>query len=650
MCGIIGFTHISRQLAPGVLDAGLAAIRHRGPNQSGRFVSPSVSLGATRLSIIDIENGSQPVRSADANTVVVFNGEIYNHNELRGELQSLGATFHTRCDTEVILQAWLHWGLACFARFRGMFAIAIWNERDQRLVLARDRSGIKPLYYFQQGQDISFGSELKCIFSDPETPRTIDLTGLNCFLSLNYVPGPYTLASCITKLMPGCLLDWKRGQLSIASFVPPSTAERAPRSLSEATEQLDELLKKSVAEQLVSDVPLGVWLSGGLDSSTILHYASALSNRPLKTFSVTFHGKSFDESRYIKDVSALYGTDHTEFDLSPQPDLASVIEGMAYYSDEPSADAGAVPVWYLAQMTHRQVTTILSGEGADELFGGYLTYKADRYRRALTPLPHLFKQAAYRCASLLPVSDEKIGLEYKIKRFLSGSMMSPGAAHVFWNGSFTEEEKKKFFRFASAAPMRALLSSMHDAPALERFLDFDRRYSLPDGILYKVDRMSMAHAIEVRPPFLDDRIVDFAAALPARFKISGTETKVVLRHLMRANLPQSVLHRPKTGFDIPIHEWFRGPLRPLLLDTLSESALNQSRLFHAPAVHALVREHLERRANWGYHLWGIMTLLLWMKRWKIEVPDAPPSVAASFSPAPSLGWQPAPRASEAPSA
>jgi len=645
MCGILGYTHISRQFAASVLDSGLAALRHRGPDQYGRYASPSVSLGATRLSIIDLENGDQPVRSADGGTVVVFNGEIYNHAELRRQLEALGACFHTRCDTEVILHAWQMWGPGCFTRLRGMFAIAIWIEREQRLLLARDRMGIKPLYYAPFGDDISFGSELKCIFADPQASRSIDLAGLNCYLNLNYVPGPYTLAGGVAKVMPGCMLDWRKGRITLGSYVPPTVHHDSPASLDEACEQLDELMKKSVAEQLVSDVPLGVWLSGGLDSSSVLHYAAQQSSRPLKTFSVTFHGKSFDESRYIDTVTRQYGTDHTEFDMAPQADLADVIAGMAYYSDEPSADAGAVPVWYLAQMTRRSVTTVLSGEGADELFGGYLTYKADRYRHALEPIPNPFKRAALRCAQGLPPSDEKIGFEYKLKRFLEGSMMSPEAAHVFWNGAFTEEQKRGIFRFASAAPMRALLERMKPGQSIERFLDFDLRYSLPDGILYKVDRMSMAHAVEVRPPFLDDRIVDFAARLPQHFKIAGRDTKLVLRRLMRGKLPESVLNRPKVGFDIPIHEWFRGPLRQLLLDTLNEEALNSTRLFHAPAIHKLIGEHLERRANWGYHLWGLMTLMLWMKRWKIEVPDAAPRQCAAesevFVAEPSLTWQPA---------
>jgi len=387
MCGILGYTHIAGGIHPGVLEAGLAALIHRGPDQQGSFTSPQISLGATRLRVVDLDGGDQPMFSPDRDTVIAFNGEIYNHRALRAELQALGVTFQTHCDTEVVLNAFLHWGPSCFERLRGMFAIAIWVQSQRRLLLARDRMGIKPLYYHVQNGDVSFGSELKCIFANPAVPRRIDLAGLNCYLSLNYVPGPFTLVEGISKLMPGCLLDWQKGRITVGSFVPPAAQVPAPRSLGEACEELDGLLTRSVEEQLVSDVPLGVWLSGGLDSSTVLHYASRLSARRLKTFSITFRGKSFDESSYIKSVSDSYGTDHTELDLNDHADLADVIGEMAWYSDEPSADAGAVPVWYLAKMSRKDVTVVLSGEGADELFGGYLTYKADRYNRLFSGCP-----------------------------------------------------------------------------------------------------------------------------------------------------------------------------------------------------------------------------------------------------------------------
>ncbi len=619
MCGIVGYTHVSRRLPEGVLANGLRRLTHRGPDRQEGFSTPNVSLGAARLRVIDLLGGEQPMHGHDGDCTLIYNGEIYNHQELRTELKQLGWHFESRSDTEVLLNAYLQWGKACFHRLRGMFAVAIWEESERRLILARDRMGIKPLYYRVQDGELFFGSELKCIFAHPEVPRRIDLNGLNCFLSLNYVPGPHTLIEGITKLMPGCALEWRDKQLSVGSYLQPAAqASCPPRTIEEACEELDGLFKQSIAEQLVADVPVGIWLSGGLDSSTLLHYALQAGGRKLKTFSITFQGKSCDESSYIKKITEHYDVEHSELDLNEGLDLPDVISELSYYSDEPSADAGAVPIWYLAKMSRREVTVALSGEGADELFCGYLTYQADRYRRVSACLPKPLLRQALGLARFLPVSDDKIGFEYKLKRFLQGSMLPAEDAHVFWDGAFTEDEKLRIFHYADAAPMAGVLSQVRPGRWLERFLDFDQRYSLPDRLLYKVDRISMAHSIEVRPPFLDDRIVDFAARLPQRFKLRGMQTKVTLRALMRKTLPPAILKRPKEGFDIPVHEWFRGVLQPLLQDTLNWSALRQSGLFQADAVQSLIHDHMERKANWGYHLWGLLMIMMWMKRWKVE--------------------------------
>jgi asparagine synthase (glutamine-hydrolysing) len=624
MCGILGYSHIAKCLPAGVLTAALEALVHRGPNHQGSFCSEQISLGATRLRILDLEDGDQPLFSPDRDVVTVFNGEIFNYQELRAQLEAAGFTFETRCDTEVVVNAFLHWGSSCFLHLRGMFAIAIWVRSESRLILARDRIGIKPLYYCLQDGEIYFGSELKCILLHPAVRRNICLSGLNCFLSLNYVPGPLTLVEGIMKLMPGDFLEWRSGRCKVRSYVPASAAAKAPPSIDAACDELNGLLTQSLKEELVSDLPVGIWLSGGLDSSTILHYAANAHQRPLQTYSITFRGRSFDESRYIREVSSRFGTQHLDFDLSASADLVDAIERIAYYSDEPSADAGALPLWFLAQMTSRDVTVVLTGEGADELFGGYLTYQADRCSTMVRKIPACLRKAALELAMHLPVSDEKISFEYKLKRFLQGCLLSPGLAHVFWNGTFSEAEKQRIFLFADSGPLAEVLAGMDGGSGLQRFLDFDQRYYLPDDILYKVDRISMAHSLEVRPPFLDQRIVAFAASLPERFKMRGSHSKYLLRRLMKDKLPRAVLRRPKVGFDVPIHEWLRGVLRPLLLDTLSQEAVSATRLFHWPAVNQQISAHLERRANLGYHLWGLMVLLIWMKRWKIELASEEP--------------------------
>ncbi len=621
MCGIVGFTHLKKRTEPDRIWEITRSLIHRGPDQQGIWESADVSLGAVRLKIIDLEHGDQPMASNDGDTILVFNGELYNHRELRQELEAAGHRFQSRCDTETALHAFLEWDLDAFRRFRGMFAAAFWKQSEKRLVLVRDHMGIKPLYFSRSGEDIYFGSELKAILRHPAISRTLDLAGLADYLSLNYVPGPRTLVEGIEKLPPGTWLEWRTGKVATGVYWRLQFDPDPRRDLASAKEELDGLLRSAVREQLVSDVPLGVWSSGGLDSSTILHYASETARGRLKTFSVSFPGRAFDESRYFRQIAQAYGTDHHEFELNPETDLARAIEEIPYYSDEPSADAGALPVWFLSKMCRRYVTVALSGDGADELFGGYNTYLADRYSQRLRGLPPGILRFLEGTARLLPVSDEKIGLDYKINRLLQGSRLDPMEAHFFWNGTFSQREQKEL-RNGWDIPFDVRGSGRRGrVPGLNRFLRMDQLCYLPDDILTKVDRMSMAHSLEVRPPFLDHRIVEFAARLPENLKIRGGSLKFVLRELMKDRLPPAVVRRRKEGFDIPTHHWFRTILRPLLLDTLNEHSVRESGVLSWPAVDAVIRAHLDRRANLGYHLWGLVVLFLWMKQWGITAPS-----------------------------
>jgi asparagine synthase (glutamine-hydrolysing) len=579
-------------------------------------------MGATRLKIIDLAGGDQPIFSEDGDVAIVFNGEIYNHRELRRELKGLGHNFHSHCDTETVLRAFLEWDTGCFVRLRGMFAIALWTKSTKRLVLARDRMGIKPLYFARRGADLFFGSELKAILIHPEIERQLSLDGLDCYLSLNYVPSPWTLVEGVEKLPPGQWLEWRDGEVfSDCYWRLPFGVDRS-WTMESAKEELDNLLRQSVREHMVSDVPLGMWLSGGIDSSTILHYA-AESGAPLKTFSISFQGRSFDESAYIREVVQRYQTEHEELDLNPEVNLRDVIEQFAYYSDEPSADAGALPVWFLSKLSKTKTTVSLSGEGADELFGGYLTHRANRVAGVARRLPRKTISLALEALRAWPVSDEKISLEYKLKRFLEGCLMTPDRAHVYWNGTFSDGQKAALLSTELAPALNDVLADLRSRSSspddLAPFLWFDQKYFLADDILNKSDRMSMAHALEVRPPFLDQRIVEFAASLPASLKIRGSKQKFLLKELMRDKLPASVLSRKKIGFDIPAHDWIRGPLRPLMLDVLLDGAADYQGLFRRNVIEAYVRQHLERKINVGYHLWGLMVLLLWMKKWAIQV-------------------------------
>jgi asparagine synthase (glutamine-hydrolysing) len=623
MCGIAGYTHKERTVDQGVIRRATACLSHRGPDQQGVFESEDVSLGAVRLKIIDLTGGDQPIVSEDGESVIVFNGEIYNYRALRRDLEERGHQFHSECDTEVVLHAFTEWDTGCFSRLRGMFAVALLSRSEGRLILARDRMGIKPLYFCQRGQNIYFGSEIKAILEHDEVSRVLDLAALQEYLSLNYVGSDRTLLSGIQKLPPGHFLEWRDGGVRTEAWWRLEVAQRTRVDLNSAKEELDVLLKDAVREELVSDVPLGIWASGGLDSSAILHYAARASSRRLKTFSISFDTPCCDERRYFREVAAAYGTEHHEFNLSSDVDLQDAIEDFAWYADEPCGDAGAVPVWFLSRLTRKHVTVALSGDGADELFGGYVTYQADNWARYLRRVPASLRRIALSTLQRhWPVSDDKISLEYKLKRWLEGSFLPPDEAHFFWNGAFSREQKRALLPGQNGFSFSRLLESMSrmDAQGVNRFLLLDQHYYLPADILPKLDRMSMAHSLEVRPPYLDHRIVEFAASLPQDLKLRGFTLKYILKELMRGKLPAGIIRRKKMGLDIPAHRWFRGPLRPVLREFLSPEAIESTGIFDPAFVQRLILDHLDRRVNAGYQLWGMLTLLVWMKRWNVQAP------------------------------
>jgi asparagine synthase (glutamine-hydrolysing) len=626
LCGIAGFTTKNWSAPPERIRQATATLIHRGPDQQGVFQSNLFSMGAARLKIIDLDSGNQPILSDDGDFGIAFNGEIYNHLELRAQLEELGHRFESHSDTETVLRSFIQWDKDCFSRLRGMFAVALWRKSEKRIVLGRDRMGIKPLYIARVGDDLFFGSELKALFVHPEMERRLSLHGLDCYLALNYVPCPWTLVEGIEKLPPGEWLEWSDGEVSTGSYWQMPFGVSQSFTLESAKEELDALLQDAVREHLISDVPLGVWLSGGIDSSTILHYAARASSSQLKTFSISFRGRSFDETEYVHRAAKQYGTDHQELDLSPEQDLQGAIEEFAYFSDEPSADAGALPVWFLSKLCKTKTTVALSGEGADELFGGYLTYRANRLGDRARLLPRAIRRFALAAFGHLPVSDEKIGFEYKVKRFLEGAMMPSARAHVYWNGTFSDMQKTSLLREKLPNSLNQLLAELNALPStpddLAPYLWFDQKYFLADDILTKSDRMSMAHSVEVRPPFLDHRIVEFAAKLPASLKIRGRQQKVILKELMKDKLPLAILGRKKIGFDIPAHEWLRGPLRSLLADALAYGAAEYGDVFRSEVIETYLQLHLERKANLGYHLWGLLILFLWMKKWRIQAASA----------------------------
>jgi asparagine synthase (glutamine-hydrolysing) len=624
VCGIAGFTHKNRSAPQGRIQQALATLHHRGPDQQGVFATESFSCCAARLKIIDLQCGNQPILENGGEWGIVFNGEIYNHAEIRSELEKLGHRFSSHSDTETVLKAFVQWDVDCLRRLRGMFAVAVWNKPQKRLLLARDRMGIKPLYYTRIGEDIFFGSELKSIFVHPEVPRKLSPDGLDCYLALNYVPCPWTLIDGIKKVPPGEWLQWHDGVITTGSYWKLPFGGIRKISLNEAKEELDALMAQSVKEHLLSDVPLGVWLSGGVDSTSILHYASKATSSRLKTFSISFRGRSFDETQYVRRAVEQYDTDHDEMDLNPSVDLQSAIEEFAYYSDEPSADAGALPVWFLSKLCKRKTTVALSGEGADELFGGYLTYRANRMSNILRKFPRVLASLGLGVIRRWPRSDEKLGFEYKAMRLLEGTLMPAEFAHAYWNGTFSKDEIATLTRRPLPDALSGVVGSLRELPAVDDdlapYLWLDQKYYLADDILVKSDRMSMAHSVEVRPAFLDHRIVEFAATLPASLKIVGARQKLILKELMSDKLPPAILQRPKMGFDIPAHQWLRGPLRGLLEGAVEFGLSEYADFFRADRITALVDRHMRKEINVGYHLWGLLILFLWMKKWQVQVP------------------------------
>jgi len=638
VCGIAGFTHRKCVPPPERIWEAVKTLVHRGPDQQGVHESGTVSLCAARLKILDLQAGDQPIHDDTGNYTIAFNGEIYNHLELREELEKRGHRFHSHSDTETVLHAFMEWDTECFARMRGMFAVALWAEGERRLVLGRDRLGIKPLYFARRGEDLYFASELKAIFIHPEIERRLSREGLDCYLSLNYVPSPWTLADGIEKLPSGHWMEWRDGTTRTERYWHVPYGPNKNMDIGEAKEQLDELLGRAVKEHLLSDVPLGVWLSGGIDSSTILHYATQASASRLKTFSVSFAGQEFDEAPYFREAARKYGSDHEEFDLNLEAGLPDAISEFAYYSDEPSADAGALPVWFLSRMTKKKVTVVLSGEGGDELFAGYLTYRANELAGAGRHVPRPLLHAASGLLCLWPASDKKISVEYTLKRLLEGCRMSPERAHVYWNGTFSDGEKRRLMASSLPDALGGVLAGLSEKlPAgdgVSPYLWFDQQNYLQDDILTKSDRMSMAHSLELRPPFLDHRLVEFAATLPGTFKLRGSKQKFILKELMKDRLPAPILTHRKTGFDIPAHKWLRGPLRPMLEETLAAGLAEHEGLFDRAAVEEFTRLHMERRVNLGYHLWGLLILFLWMKRWRISSGTAEKSRVAERALAP----------------
>lgn len=625
MCGICGFVHTGsnpgevRQIVESMADQ----LQHRGPDDEGYYQSGDVALGARRLAIIDLDTGHQPVSNENGTVWLVFNGEIYNFRQLRDTLKAKGHEFRSEGDTEVIVHAYEEYGDNFLAKLNGMFALALWDSEHKRLVLARDRIGIKPLFFSVTKQGLVFGSELKAIMAYPGLPLDLDLVSLDQFLALEYVPAPRTIFKDIHKLEPGHKLVHEAGRTHIESYWRLRPRE-LPGDDQELAEQLRDLIEDSVRLRLVSDVPLGAFLSGGIDSSTILAFMSRVSPEPVRAFSIGFSDASYDELPYARLVAKRFSADHIEEVI--HPDMYTLSEDLIAQFDEPFADFSIFPTYLVSKLARNHVTVVLSGDGGDEIFGGYDTYVAQSLDRYYRLLPRSLRQKLLPTVmGRLSPRAEKKGFVNKAKRFVEGGALASGLQHSRWMMFMTPEHKQRLYtsdlnRHLSNGSVPDLVESWFEVvdqlPGLTQQQYVDIHTYLPDDILTKVDRMTMAVSLEARVPLLDHRLVEFAWNLPERLKMHRMRTKILLRKAMADLLPEEVLFKPKEGFSVPIKHWLRGPLRPVMEDLLSEGEIRSAGLFREGCVRGWVKEHLGGHANHSHRLWALMVFQMWRRQVK----------------------------------
>jgi asparagine synthase (glutamine-hydrolysing) len=601
-----------------------AALSHRGPDAEGYHVASyddgvSVGLGFRRLSIIDLETGNQPMTNEDGSVYVVFNGEIYNFRELRSKLEQRGHRFATKADTEVLVHLYEDLGPACVEQLNGMFAFGVWDERRRRLVLARDRFGKKPLYYTEIDGALIFASELKSLLEHPGCSRELDLESVSAYLAFEYVPTPRAIFRGVSKLPAAHRLVWEDGRVRIERYWDLSfEADEGTRSEDEYAEELRSQLRAAVRRRLVSDVPLGAFLSGGVDSSSVVAFmAEALPVGAVKTFSIGFGERSFDESVHSRRVAEQFGTDHHEEVFTARA-MADLLPTIADIMDEPFADASILPTYVLSRFTREHVTVALGGDGADELLAGYPTFAADRVA-GLYVLPRLLHdRVIVPLADRLPVSTDNFSVDFKLKRFLRGAAEDVSVRHAAWLAAFTPDEQRELLPDGPEDPFEVHRRSFADAPTrdrIDRLVYLYARTYLQDDILVKVDRASMACSLEVRAPFLDVELAEFLGRVPSRLKLRRLDTKHLLKRAMARDLPPGIAARKKKGFGVPVAEWIKGALREAVQDELSPSRLRRQGLFESRPVELLLTEHLSGRRDHRKALWTLFAFQLWHRRW-----------------------------------
>lgn len=627
MCGICGYIHLdrSKQASENILKNMMDTLIRRGPDDEGAYLKGNVALGHRRLSIIDLETGHQPMFNEDGSVGIVYNGEVYNFQEIKSDLEEKGHKFKTHSDTEAIIHAYEEYGEDCLKYFNGMFAFAIWDSRTQALFLARDRFGKKPLYYALFDNQFIFGSELKAILKHPSVRREIDMAALGKYLAYEYVPSPYSIFKGIKKLEAGSRLFLKEGKIRTDYYWDLTFKREYPFNLKDAEERLGKLFKESVRKRLISDVPLGVFLSGGIDSSSVVYMMAELMDPgKIKTFSVGFDEKSFDESTDARRVADFFGTDHHEQILKPDT-MLDVLPDILELLDEPFADSSIIPTYLVSKFTRQHVKVALGGDGGDELFLGYPSFLAHQLNSYMDILPRPLKSASLKIlAKLAPVSYDYMSLNFKAGRFLRGLDFPDEVRHQVWVGSFTPPEQKKLFLANSDIdydidniynPTKRLFQKAEGLSPMDRAIYIYVKTYMTDDILAKVDRASMSCSLEARAPFLDTEFAEFAASIPPQFKLKAFKTKWILKKMLKNKLPCETLRKRKQGFAVPVAKWLKGDLRHLLLEAFDKKKIEREGIFNYNYIKGLVQGFLGNKSDTRKEIWALFMFEMWYDKW-----------------------------------
>jgi len=626
MCGITGYIGYGNKK---ILEKMTESLKHRGPDEQGFFVKDEVGFGHCRLKIIDLVTGKQPIFNEDRSIIVIFNGEIYNFKELRKKLIQQGHKFYTRSDTEVIVHLYEEKGEEFIQNLNGMFALALWDEKNKKLILARDRLGQKPLYYALAGQALIFGSEMKALLQHPNIKKELDFQSLAKYLIYEYVPVPHSILKNIYKLGPGEYLVYQNNSLKIKKywdikFNSNFKSQSKTQNLNYYLKELDRRIDKAVKIRLISDVPLGIFLSGGIDSATIAYYAQRNSSQRIKTFSIGFTDKSFDESRYAKTVAKFLKTEHYEQILEAE-DCLDLIPQIVDFLDEPLADASVVPTYLLSKFAKKKVTVALGGDGGDELFMGYPTFQAHKLAKIYQRIPLIIrKHLINQIINHLPTSFDNFSFDFKLKKFISGFEYQPEIRNQIWLGSFTPKQLhnilnpqiyKEIQQTNIFNDIKNYLNIINRESTENRLIYLYLKNYLQDDVLVKTDRASMATGLEVRAPFLDYNLVNFINSIPHKYKLKRWQSKYILKKLMENKLPKGIVYRTKKGFGIPVARWINKELKNFTLNLFKKSKIESEGIFNYTYIQQLLKEHFSGHKDNRKLLWTLMVFEMWLEKW-----------------------------------